>query len=76
MKIKSDVKLDCTGMVCPQPIVELAKKKRTMKPGQILEMWADDDGAKKDVPTWCDQTGSELLGTEEGGSYSKYFIKI
>lgn len=76
MKIKSDVKLDCTGMVCPQPIVELAKMKKAMEPGQILEMWADDEGAKKDVPNWCDQTGTELLHVEEQASLAKYFIKM
>lgn len=75
-KMKANVKLDCTGMVCPQPIVELAKQKRKMQPGQVLEMWADDEGATRDVPTWCEQTGSEFLGSEEADTFTKYFIKM
>jgi tRNA 2-thiouridine synthesizing protein A len=74
--MKSDITIDCTGMLCPQPIIELAKQKRKMQPGQILEMWADDEGAKKDVPAWCEQTGSELVESREDGSVTKYFIKM
>jgi len=74
--MKSDVKLDCTGMVCPQPIVELAKQKRKMEPGQILEIAADDEGAKRDVPAWCEQTGNEFLGSQKEGTFTTYFIRI
>ncbi|MBU7048368.1 MAG: sulfurtransferase TusA family protein [Theionarchaea archaeon] len=74
--MKSDVKLNCTGMVCPQPIVELAKQKRKMQKGQILEMWADDEGAKRDVPAWCESTGCDFLGTEDEDGYIKYFMRI
>lgn len=74
--MKIDVNLDCRGMVCPQPIVELARQKRKMQPGQILELWADDEGAKRDVPAWCEQTGNEFLSSEEEVTFMKYFIKM
>ncbi len=74
--MKSDVKLDCTGMVCPQPIVELAKQKRKMEPGQILEIVADDAGAQRDVPAWCEQTQNEFLGSQKKGAFTTYFIRI
>lgn len=74
--MKIDVNLDCRGMVCPQPIVELARQKRKMQPGQILELWADDEGAKRDVPAWCEQTGNEFLSSEEEATFMKYFIKM
>jgi TusA-related sulfurtransferase len=74
--MKSDVKIDCTGMVCPQPIVELAKQKKKMQPGQVLEMWADDEGAKRDVPAWCQQTGNTFIGSEDDSAFTKYFIEI
>lgn len=74
--MKIDVNLDCRGMVCPQPIVELARQKRKMQSGQILELWADDEGAKRDVPAWCEQTGNEFLSSEEEATFMKYFIKM
>jgi tRNA 2-thiouridine synthesizing protein A len=74
--MKSNVRIDCTGMVCPQPIVELAKQKKKMQPGQVLEMWADDEGATRDVPAWCQQTGNAFLGSEDDSTFTKYFIEI
>ena len=74
--MKSNVKIDCTGMVCPQPIVELAKQKKKMQPGQVLEMWADDEGAKRDVAAWCQQTGNAFMGSEDDSAFTKYFIEI
>ncbi|MBU7030957.1 MAG: sulfurtransferase TusA family protein [Theionarchaea archaeon] len=74
--MKSDVKIDCTGMLCPHPIIELAKQKRKLQPGQILEMWADDEGAKKDVSAWCEQTGSEFMGSRIEGAVTRYFIRM
>lgn len=74
--MKSDVKIDCRNMMCPQPIVELARQKRKMLKDQILEMWADDEGAKRDVPAWCETTGNTFLGSEAEGAYFKYFIKM
>ncbi|ABR56545.1 sulfurtransferase TusA family protein [Methanococcus aeolicus] len=60
--------LDARGLQCPMPIVELAKKMKELKEGEILELIADDVGAKEDVPAWCNRTGNELVEmTEENG---------
>ncbi|MFP4169636.1 MAG: sulfurtransferase TusA family protein [Methanomassiliicoccales archaeon] len=68
--------LDCTGLMCPMPIVKLAKKMKAMEPGQVLELVADDVGSKEDVPAWCKRTGNELVDTkEEGGKYYYYVRK-
>jgi len=53
----------------------MAKNMRKMEAGQVLEIWADDDGAHADVPAWCEQTGNEFLGKEDAGDYTKYFVK-
>lgn len=63
-------------MLCPQPIIELAKQKRKLQPGQVLEMWADDEGAKRDVPAWCEQTGSQSLGSQADVTITRYFMKM
>ena len=66
---------DFRGQLCPMPIVNMARVIKKMEAGQILEIWADDDGAHGDVPAWCDQTGNEFLGEEEAGDYTRYFVK-
>jgi len=57
------------------PIVQLAKKVKEMKSGQVLELLADDIGAKEDVPAWCSRTGNALVSTEEEGKLLKFYIK-
>lgn len=68
--------LDARGLMCPMPIVKLAKQVKEMKSGQILELLADDVGAKEDVPAWCSRTGNPLVGTEEEGKLLKFYIKM
>jgi len=68
--------LDARGLMCPMPIVHLAKKVKEMKTGQILELLADDVGAKEDVPAWCSRTGNQLVGTETEDKLLKFYIKM
>ena len=73
--MESDRVEDFRGQLCPMPIVNMARVIKKMEAGQILEIWADDEGAHADVPAWCDQTGNEFLGEEEAGDYTRYFVK-
>jgi len=74
--MQKDVTLDTKGLMCPMPIVHLAKKVKEMKSGQVLELLSDDVGAKEDVPAWCSRTGNQLVGTETDGSILKFYIKV
>jgi tRNA 2-thiouridine synthesizing protein A len=74
--LQKDATLDAKGLMCPMPIVQLAKKVKELKSGQVLELLADDVGAKEDVPAWCSRTGHQLVGVEEEGKRFKFYIKI
>ncbi|HJX04184.1 MAG TPA: sulfurtransferase TusA family protein [Thermoplasmata archaeon] len=76
VRLQKDATLDAKGLMCPMPIVHLAKKVKEMKSGQILELLADDVGAKEDVPAWCSRTGNQLVATEEEGKILKFYIKM
>ena len=42
----------------------------------MLEILADNEGIKEDMPAWCRPTGNELLGIEEkAGGYKVYINK-
>jgi tRNA 2-thiouridine synthesizing protein A len=71
----SDLVLDCRGMRCPRPIVEMAKAMRRMGAGQVLELLATDPVAKKDVPAWCQKTGNEFLGEEDTSEHLKFYVR-
>lgn len=70
-----DEKLDCIGVHCPMPIVKITDRMRKLETGQVLEVWADDEGAKADIPAWCTGTGNEFLGREEFGNQMKFLIR-
>lgn len=73
--IKEDQVLDCTGLLCPMPIVKTKKAFDGLESGQILKMIATDAGSPPDIAAWSRQTGNELLlSTEEGGKFI-FFLK-
>ena len=74
--LKADAVLDCFGLACPMPVFKTANRIKELRPGQVLEIQAEDDGVIKDLPAWCRQTGNEFLGyTESGGEYRLYVRK-
>ena len=75
MDIKADKVQNSIGQLCPMPIAFLARNMKKMEAGQILEIQADDEGARADVPAWCEQTGNEFLSKEEVDGFTKYFVK-
>ena len=73
--IKEDQVLDCTGLLCPMPIVKTKKAIDGLESGQVLKMIATDAGSPPDIAAWSRQTGNELLlSTEEGGKFV-FFLK-
>ncbi len=73
--INEDQVLDCTGLLCPMPIVKTKKAMNELQSGQILKMIATDAGSPPDIAAWSRQTGNELLlSTEEGGKFI-FFLK-
>jgi tRNA 2-thiouridine synthesizing protein A len=56
--------LDCRGVVCPAPIIELARHIGDVEIGGLIAVVADDAAARSDVPAWCRMTGQEYAGEE------------
>ena len=73
--MEADQSLDCVGLYCPMPIYETSKKIKDLKVGEVLEVIADDQGIKKDMPAWAETTGNEFLGVEEEGSEIKAYVR-
>lgn len=73
--VTPDSKLDCIGLHCPLPIVRMSEVMMDLGPGQVLEVWADDEGAKADIPAWCTGTGNDFLGREEYGDQMKFLVR-
>lgn len=58
------LELDCRAMLCPQPIIELARHLGDIEVGEVLALVATDPAARYDVAAWCRMREQELIGTE------------
>ncbi|MBF0278719.1 MAG: sulfurtransferase TusA family protein [SAR324 cluster bacterium] len=67
--------LDCTGLLCPMPIVKTSKFIKGMQVGETLQMISTDPGSKPDIEAWARQTGHELLSSVDEGSQFQFVIK-
>jgi len=68
--------LDCSGLLCPMPVVKTNKAMKELQVGDILEMKATDPGAMPDMEAWARQTNHELLeAIDEGDEHYRFIIK-
>ena len=68
------VLLNVCGLSCPGPIVQVAKKIETLESGQHLYVKATDPGFTRDIDSWCENTGHELI--RKGKEDDAWFAEI
>ena len=59
-----DLELDCRGMLCPQPVIELGRRHTEVPVGGVVAAVVEDVAARTDVPAWCRMRGQEYLGED------------
>jgi len=62
--VTPDLELDCRGLLCPLPVIELGKRYAEVPVGGLVAVVATDVAARTDVPAWCRMRGQEYLGGE------------
>jgi tRNA 2-thiouridine synthesizing protein A len=62
--IHAALELDCRDLVCPQPVIELARRIGDVEVGQVVAVVADDAAARVDVPAWCRMRDQEYVGEQ------------
>jgi len=67
--------VDLKGLCCAQPIIQLAKEMKTMRVGEVVLAYADKDSMRKDIPSFCKQTGHTLLSHEQDGDLLQFWIR-
>ena len=65
--VVADIKVDATGLYCPEPVMLLHKHFKTMAAGDILELNATDPSTTRDVPKFCAFLGHDLVACEQQG---------
>ncbi|MFX1551207.1 MAG: sulfurtransferase TusA family protein [Promethearchaeota archaeon] len=66
---------DYTGLKCPMPVLKTKKELRNLASGEVIEVIADDVGAKKDIPALLNKSGDELVELREDNGNLIFVIK-
>ncbi len=74
-EIKSDVKINLEGLLCPIPVVKVSQAVKNLAVGGVLEATATDPGVLADIPAWTRSTGNELLAMNREGKLITFFVK-
>lgn len=67
--------LDARNLNCPLPILRTKKALNAMQAGDLLEIQATDPGSVKDLSSFCQQTGNELVSSEAGDNEFYFVIR-
>jgi tRNA 2-thiouridine synthesizing protein A len=54
--------VDASALVCPGPVIALAKAAAAAPSGSVLAVLAEDPATANDVPAWCRMRKHEFLG--------------
>lgn len=69
MSAAAQVRVDARGLLCPQPVLMLARAAKA-QPGALVEVLADDPAAVTDIPAWCRMRGADLVSADpEAGAW-------
>ncbi|NLW54693.1 MAG: FAD-dependent oxidoreductase [Clostridiaceae bacterium] len=64
---KLSMRLDCSGMQCPGPIMEVFEAMKKINDGEIIEVSASDPGFARDIEAWARRTGNTVISNEKHG---------
>ena len=72
----ADFQLNCEGMNCPMPIVELTKAARSLEAGNVIEVTATDLAFKPDLEAWARRMGHTIVEFDEGEEVQRAVISL
>ncbi len=68
--VAARMRLDCSGMQCPGPIMKVFETMKDIKDGEAIEVTASDPGFARDIAAWARRTGNTLVSNDRrGGEY-------
>ena len=71
----AEIKVDCSGEICPIPLVETRKALRKAKKGDIVEVTGTHPSSKKEIPMAVKALGLKLIDINEKGGVWKIRIR-
>lgn len=71
----ADAVVDARGLVCPRPVIDLARALPAWPVGTVVALVADDPAAAADVPAWCRLRGQEYVGSRPVDDGQAYLVR-
>jgi tRNA 2-thiouridine synthesizing protein A len=67
--------VDARGAACPGPLMDLVGAIREVDSGTVVALLSDNDQSLVDVPEWADESGNEVVATEEEDDYYRILVR-
>lgn len=63
--MQHDTCVDARGLACPLPLLKARLALNGLQAGQVLQVLATDAGSQRDLASFCQLAGHELLHQEQ-----------
>lgn len=67
--------IDCRGLLCPLPVIKLAKAVKAVPAGAVVELLATDPGSVPDLEAFEKQTGHRVLERSESEGVFRFLVQ-
>ncbi len=71
----ASMRLDCSGLQCPGPIMKVFETMKGLKDGDVIEVSANDPGFARDIVSWCRRTNNTLVQNIHRGNEYVALVK-
>ena len=71
----SVIRLDCSGLSCPEPLMMLRNAIRNAEEGQIIEIISEDPVSLRDIPAFCNFMHHTLLSMPDKEHPNLFIVK-
>ncbi|MCL4344363.1 MAG: sulfurtransferase TusA family protein [Nitrososphaerota archaeon] len=68
--------VDCRGTFCPGPLLQTIQAVKKAKNGDLIAVYSDDSGSKRDIPLWVQKNGHKLLSVNEREGFIEFLIEV
>lgn len=67
--------IDARGLSCPEPLMLVKARMRSLQPGDELILLSDDPVSRRDVPAYCRYLGHELLALPDEDHPCRFVLR-
>jgi len=69
-------RMDCKGIACPKPLIQISKAARELTSGDEIVVEATDPNFTIDVHAWAERTGNSIVSVEEDDDKMTVLIRV